>query len=150
MVNFEKFKSFISNSYWKYDVEDNAFAIMKNTKQNIIASIHSTATQWEHKFSLEITLEKALIILSGILSGTKSYGKERITIITKPISKKDVQKKVYQFNKDLSWKLEIEEFAKIINNNIKVKTGSYQDALNVMQMIDKIYLSDVEWYKKFK
>lgn len=147
---FEKFKSFISNSYWKYDVEDNAFAIMKNTKQNIIASIHSTATQWEHKFSLEITLEKALIILSGILSGTKSYGKERITIITKPISKKDVQKKVYQFNKDLSWKLEIEEFAKIINNNIKVKTGSYQDALNVMQMIDKIYLSDVEWYKKFK
>ena len=66
------------------------------------------------------------------------------------MSKKDVQKKVYQFNKDLSWKLEIEEFAKIINNNIKVKTGSYQDALNVMQMIDKIYLSDVEWYKKFK
>ena len=147
---FERFKSFISNSYWRYDVEDNAFVIMKNTKRNIIASIHSTATQWEHKFSLEITLEKALIILDGILSGTKSYGKEKITIIRKPILKKDVKKQVYQFNKDLSWKLEIEEFAKIINNNSKVKTGSYQDALNVMQMIDKIYLSDVDWYRKFK
>ena len=32
---------------------------------------------------------------------------------------------------------------------MKVKTGSYQDALNVMRMIDKIYISDLEWYKKF-
>ena len=147
---FEKFKSFISNSFWNYDVEDNAFAIMKNTKKNIIASIHSTATQWEHKFSLEITLEKALIILSGILSGTKSYGKEKIIVIPKPINNKNVKKKIYQFYKDFSWKLEIDEFAEIIINNSKVKTGSYQDALNVMKMIDKIYTSDTEWYKSLK
>lgn len=147
---FDKFKSFISNSFWRYNVEDNAFAIMKNDKNNIIASIHSTATQWEHKFSLEITLQKALIILSGILSGTKSYGKEKITIIPKPKIKEINKKKVYQFYKDHSWKLEIDEFAKIINQNMKIKTGSYQDALNVMRMIDKIYISDVAWYKKFK
>ncbi len=147
---FDKFKSFISNSYWGYNVEDNAFAIMKNDKSNIIASIHSTATQWEHKFSLEITLQKALIVLSGILSGTKSYGKEKITIISKPSINRNYKKKIYQFYKDYSWKQEIDEFAKVINNNMKVKTGSYQDALNVMRMIDKIYISDVEWYKKFK
>ena len=146
---FTKFKSFISNSYWKYDIEDNAFAIMKNKNKNIIASIHSTATQWEHKFSLEITLEQALIILSGILSGTKSYGQEKITIIPKPSIKKNQRKRIFQFYKDSSWKEEIDEFAKIINKNMKVKTGSYQDALNVMRMIDKIYISDVEWYKKF-
>ncbi len=146
---FTKFKSFISNSYWKYDIEDNAFAIMKNKNKNIIASIHSTATQWEHKFSLEITLERALIILSGILSGTKSYGQEKITIIPKPSIKKNQKKRIFQFYKDSSWKEEIDEFAKIINKNMKVETGSYQDALNVMRMIDKIYISDVEWYKKF-
>ena len=89
-------------------------------------------------------------VLSGILSGTKSYGKEKITIISKPVFNKNNKKKVYQFYKDFSWRLEIEEFAKIINYNMKVKTGSYQDALNVMRMIDKIYLSDVEWYKKFR
>ena len=147
---FNQFKSFISNSYWGYDVEDNAFAIMKSKKKNIIASIHSTATQWEHKFSLEITLEKALIVLSGILSGTKSYGKEKITIISKSFFNRKNKKKIYQFYKDFSWRLEIEEFARIINYNMKVKTGSYQDALNVMRMIDKIYLSDNEWYKKFR
>ena len=89
---FDEFKSFISNSYWGYDVEDNAFAIMKNRKKNIIASIHSTATQWEHKFSLEITLEKALIVLSGIfwyqiLWKRKDYNNYK-TIIKKKIKKK--------------------------------------------------------------
>ena len=79
---FEKFKSFISNKFWKYGVEDSAFALMKN-KQGIVASIHSTATQWKHKFNIEITLEKATIILSGILSGSKSYGKEKLIILQK-------------------------------------------------------------------
>ena len=54
---FVEFKSFISNKYWKYDVEDNAFALMRD-KKGIVASIHSTATQWQHKFNIEITLEK--------------------------------------------------------------------------------------------
>ena len=77
-----KFKSFISNKFWKYDVEDNAFSIM-NDKNGVIASIHSTATQWEHKFSIEITCEKGMLILSGILSSTKSYGKEQLILINK-------------------------------------------------------------------
>ena len=47
---------------------------MKN-KKGVIASIHSTATQWQHKFMMEIIFEKCLMVLSGILSGTKSYGK---------------------------------------------------------------------------
>ena len=73
---FNEFKSFVSNKFWKYNVEDSAFALMKNDL-GIIASIHSTATQWKHKFNIEITLEKATLILSGILSGSKSYGQEK-------------------------------------------------------------------------
>ena len=30
---FVEFKSFISNKYWKYDVEDNAFALMREIKK---------------------------------------------------------------------------------------------------------------------
>ena len=73
-----------------------------------------------------------------------------LVVIPKPINNKNVKKKIYQFYKDFSWKLEIDEFAEIIINNSKVKTGSYQDALNVMKMIDKIYTSDTEWYKSLK
>ena len=53
---------------------------MRN-KNNVLASIHSTALQWEHKFRLEISLEKGSIICNGILSGSKTYGRESITIM---------------------------------------------------------------------
>ena len=52
-------------------------------KKGVIASIHSTATQWEHKFSIEITCQYGMLILSGILSSTKSYGKEQLIILKK-------------------------------------------------------------------
>ena len=65
--------SFISNSYWHHDVEDNAYALMR-TADGVVALLHSSATQWRHRFQLDITLSRGMIILSGILSGTKSYG----------------------------------------------------------------------------
>ena len=137
---FEKYKSFISNRYWKYDVEDNAFGLMKNSK-GVIASIHSTATQWQHKFSMEISLSQATLLLHGILSGSKSYGKETITIISK---KNKIKKKIF-YSKDNSWKQEIDEFAEIILKNLKVKTGNSEQALDVMNMVYKIYKDDKSW-----
>ena len=38
-----------------------------------IASLHSTATQWQHRFRLEIILNEGMIELAGILSGSKSF-----------------------------------------------------------------------------
>jgi len=137
--DFLKFKSFISNKFWKYDLEDNAFSIMKD-KNGVIASIHSTATQWEHKFSIEITCEKGMLILSGILSSTKSYGKEQLILINK--LKKGIVKKYYTFKKDNSWKKEIEEFANLIKSKQKVQIGSSAQALKAMEVIENIYKSD--------
>ena len=79
--------------FWKKNVEDNVYSILKN-KDGIFASIHSSATLWKHKFSLDITLEKGMISLSGILSGTKSYGKEKINIIKKINNGKVIEKKI--------------------------------------------------------
>jgi len=137
--DFLKFKSFISNKFWKYDVEDNAFSIMKD-KNGVIASIHSTATQWEHKFSIEITCEKGMLILSGILSSTKSYGKEQLIQVNK--LKKGIVKKYFTFKKDNSWKKEIEEFANLIKSKQKVQIGSSAQALKAMEVIENIYKSD--------
>lgn len=137
--NFEKFKSFISNKFWKYDVEDNVFSIMRD-KEGVIASIHSTATQWEHKFSIEITCQKGMLILNGILSGTKSYGKEQLIILNK--LRNSIKKKYFTFKNDNSWRDEIQDFAKLIKNNNKVKVGSSLQALNAMEVIEKIYKSN--------
>ena len=148
---FIKYKSFISNKFWNYDVEDNAFVLMKDSK-GVIASLHSTATQWEHRFKLEITMEKALLELTGILSGTKSYGKETLSIIKrKPNKKNDInKKKVYYFSKDDSWKNEVDKFSKIIINNKKVSSGNSLEALKVMDTLSKIYYADNEWSAKIR
>ena len=149
--DFNFYKSFISNKFWNYDIEDNAFALMKDNK-GVIASLHSTATQWEHRFRLEITLEKALLELTGILSGTKSYGKERLSIIRRKKNSGNGarEKKIYSFSKDDSWKKEVDQFSRIIINNQKVINGNSFEALKVMKMVENIYSSDKTWIKRFK
>ena len=72
---FIKVHSFVKNSFWNHDVEDNAYTIMES-KKGIIGMLHSTATEWRHKFRLEITLEKAQLELSGILSGQRAMVKK--------------------------------------------------------------------------
>ena len=76
---FEQVHSIVSNDFWKHDVEDNAYALMR-TEAGVVAMLDSSATQWRHRFNLDITLEKGSLILSGILSGSKSYGAEMLTI----------------------------------------------------------------------
>ena len=103
--------SFVDNSYWKHDIEDNAFILMRN-KKGQVASLHSTATQWQHRFRLEIILEEALIELSGILSGSKSYGSEtlKITERTHGDGSGSQEHKEFTFLQDNSWKEEVDEF----------------------------------------
>ena len=144
--NFHEFKSFISNKFWNYDVEDNAFALMRD-KKGVIASIHSTATQWQHQFRIEIALKYALLELKGILSGSKSYGRESLNLIPrlKKSPKGSKNNKKFLFAKDVSWKEEIDEFANIIVKKLPVKTGNINDALLVMQMVQDIYRADSKW-----
>jgi len=143
---FKEIKSLVNNNYWKYKVEDNAYVIMRSHK-NVVAMVHSTATQWQHQFRIEITLEKALINLSGILSGSKTYGNERIEIQPKFLKNKN--NKIIKFQKDFSWEREIKEYISCVRNNKKIYNGNIYDAIAVMKMIDTIYKSDNKWRRKF-
>ena len=77
---FTEVYSFISNSRWGHNVEDNAYAMMR-TSDGIVCMLNSSATQWRHQFYLDINLERGSLILGGILSGTKSYGAETLTVV---------------------------------------------------------------------
>ena len=143
-------KSFISNDYWKHDVEDNAYALLKD-KSGRIAMLNSTATQWQHKFSLDISLTQGYIELSGILSGSKSYGEEKI-IIGKRDEESDngqMESTTLKFLQDNSWKDEIFEFADAIINDKKIESGSSLDALETMKLVFNIYYSDEVWRMKY-
>ena len=72
---YNEVKSFIGRSFWAVDVEDNVFAILRNSHPGQTAMIHSSATQWRHKFLLEIYMEKGYLEIDGILSSTHTYGR---------------------------------------------------------------------------
>jgi len=141
--DFELVKSFLSNSFWNFDVEDNAYVILMNKKgQN--AFFHSSATMWKHTFRIDITLENGYIIVEGLLSKTGSYGREKIIIGRREFEDQteavgNPSEEVTYFDKDLSWDLEVSEFVKCIDENIPVGNSNSEDALRVMEIIEKAY-----------
>ena len=148
--DFVEIHSYVNNDYWGYDVEDNAYALMK-TSNGIIGFIHSSATQWRHRFNLDINLEHGSIILGGILSGSKSYGAETLKIIKNnpTVDNGDPMEYTTRYNTDTSWEDEINLFTDCIINNHKISSGSSYDALKTMEHVFKIYYADPVWRNKY-
>jgi len=139
--DFDEVHAFVSNLYWKLDVEDNVFATLRN-KQGVVASLHSTMTQWRHLFSLEIFLERGSIIINGLLTPSGSYGAEAMTITknrSAPPAATWTEEEDLVFEVDNSWRYEIEHFFHGIEHDAPVEVGSSRDALKLMRLMDRIY-----------
>lgn len=140
--NFDTIKAEISNQYWHSEIEDNVFAIFKDSKSGITASLHTTMTQWRHLFSLEVFMEKGYMVLNGLLTSTKSYGEESLVIAKNrsgapAATWKDEVKTRYLTNN--SWRREMQYFFKAIINKTNIEIGNSHDALKLMRIIDDIY-----------
>ncbi|KRP17024.1 MAG: oxidoreductase [SAR86 cluster bacterium BACL1 MAG-121001-bin56] len=148
--NFTQVFSFIDNAFWNFDVEDNAYVLMKSPA-GIVAQLHSSATQWRHIFNLEITLERGSLILGGLLTGSKSYGDETLTVITSDLSKDHgtPRESTSKYNEDVSWDNEIKYFAKSLADNTSIERGGIDDALETMKLIEAIYKADPAWKEKY-
>lgn len=143
---FSQVYSFISNGHWHYDVEDNAYALMRSS-DGVVAMLNSSATQWRHRFHLEVNLERGGLILGGIISGTKSYGAETLTVVrADPDNDEgDPKEQLTRYNKDPSWDEEVAAFATAIRDDAPVRGGNSLEALRTMQLVFKIYFSDPVW-----
>ena len=148
--DFTEVHSFISNSHWGYDVEDNAYALMR-TADGVVGMLNSSATQWRHRFHLDINLERGSLILGGILSGTKSYGAETLAVVqADPDNDRgDPKEIITHYNRDPSWDKEIVAFADTILKDKPVQSGTSEDALRTMQLVFKIYHADPVWRKTY-
>ena len=146
---FTDVHSFIANNVWNHDVEDNAYALLR-TKDGKVAMLHSSASQWRHRFGLEITLTKGALTMAGILSGSKSYGDETLTIArTTGDDRGDPEEEVRHYDDDLSWADEVAEFADAVLQDSPIKNGSSEDALNTMKLVYQIYCADPDWKNKW-
>lgn len=140
---FNKINSYITTAYWNIKVEDNAFILMQS-ENKVIASMHSSATQWRHKFLLEMCFEEGYLNLDGILSGTRSYAPEKLVIgrrefedVTFAMGKP--KESIVSFENDHSWNLEIEEFINAINGNGEILHGTLQDAFETLSLVQRVY-----------
>ena len=146
---FVQVHSFISNRHWGHDVEDNAYAMMI-TADKKVAMIHSSATQWRHRFQLDITLSKGAISLSGILTNSRSYGAEKIKIVYAGENDGgDPREQITRYNTDHSWSDEINQFVNTIEHDLPIASGSSEEALKTMELVYKIYQSDTDWSEKY-
>jgi len=144
--SFDSVKADVSSHYWNLDIEDNVFAIYKNAKTGISASLHSTMTQWRHLFSLEVFLEKGYLVLNGLKTSSGTYGDEVLSIAknrtTAPAATWEDEERL-TFETNNSWESEINYFIDAIENDSPIQTGNSNDALSVMKLIDKTYENGV-------
>jgi len=139
---FDNVQAVISNLYWKLDVEDNVFANLQNSSTGIVASLHSTMTQWRHLFSLEIFLEKGYMVLNGLKTSSNTYGEEVLTIAKNrsgaPAATWEDEERI-TYHTDHSWISEVNEYFRAIKENRKPAVGNSDDALLLMKTLDMIY-----------
>jgi predicted dehydrogenase len=141
---FECISSQIFTSFWDIECEDNAFLTLKANKYDIFATLHSSATQWKHKFLLEMTFENGYVNLDGILSSTRSYapetmvvGHRRLENISFAMGKPQELIKYYEYDK--SWDFELDEFISAVNGVARVVNGTSKDAYEIMKITDHVY-----------
>lgn len=143
--DFVEVKSMVSTAYWNIDVEDNAFALMRDTKGRV-AMLHSSSTQWKHRFTLEVYLSEGYICVNGILSSTRSYGEESVSVARKQLGTGAAQGKpreeILYFDADPSWELEVAGFLDNVLNDTPVQSGTSEQALKAMQLVYAIYQND--------
>lgn len=135
--------SLVTTAFWDIECEDNAMMLMQGAKGELV-SLHSSATQWRHKFNLEIICERGYLVLDGILSQTLSYAPEKLIIgyrehediytgMGKP------RETIYEFGKDDSWAMEVEEFFGAIRSDKPIKQGTFEQAEAVMKILSDVY-----------
>jgi len=143
---FDEVHAMVSNLYWQTEgIEDNVFAVLRNTQSGMCAQLHSTMTQWRHLFSLEIFLEKGYMVLNGLKTNSGTYGDEILTIArnrSKAPAATWKEEERLEFTHNSSWMIEAKEFVAAVKNPQRRTHGTVCDALEVMKLIDTIYAND--------
>jgi predicted dehydrogenase len=148
--DLEVHSALATNYFWKQNLEDNVFVNLKSKSKNIVASLHSTMTQWRHLFSLEIFLEKGYITLNGLITSSMSYGKETLTVaknrtIAPRASWNDEES--ITFDEDDFWQSEVDYFMSNVSKNTNIDFCNSTDAYRVIRLIEDAYLKGKEFIK---
>jgi predicted dehydrogenase len=140
---FDEVQAMVSSLYWNQPgIEDNVFANFRNSRTGVVASLHSTMTQWRHLFSLEVFMECGYMVLNGLKTSSNSYGTEQLSIAMNrskapAATWEDEERLTYET--DTSWDTEMRMFFDAVEKNAPIISGNSTQALEVMRLVDRIY-----------
>lgn len=133
-----KAQGFISDTFWKKGVEDNAFVLIQG-ENKAIASIHASLTQWKPLHNFEIYGDKGYLWIEGL--GMKYGGSEKLIIGKRADDVTDeVKEKMIVCNPiaDDSLALELAEFISAIRGG-RPPIPSPSDAYETLKIVEKVY-----------
>lgn len=121
--------------FWKMEVEDNAFALLRTFSGQILM-MQASWTQWKNKFIFEIFGDKGYLLIDG-LGG--SYGPETLIV---GLKKENVpEEKRFSFpDPDLALSLEWQDFISAIKQK-KEPRGSGWDGFMANFIVETLYES---------
>lgn len=133
-------KSIVANQRWDgIDTEDNAFVLFRSVG-GVMASFHSSLTQYKHIFSLEMGLESGLIEINGVLSSTRSYGKERLIVHHSWEDNFCREETITYASKDYyTIAAETDDFIGKILSKEPVDYSTIDDAIKVMSLVERVF-----------
>ncbi len=141
--DFDDVQAMVSNLFWNIPgIEDNVFANLRCSRTGVVASLHSTMTQWRHLFSLEIFLSRGHVVLNGLKTSSNSYGDEVLTLEKNRFATGAVaweEPEAHTFHVDTSWSSEIDHFFDAVQCSTPIREGRSEDAMAVMRLIERIY-----------
>jgi predicted dehydrogenase len=132
---FAEIGGFAHTYFWKMPVDDNAFLLLK-TREQKVAFLHVSCTEWKNLFSLEVYGRNAKLHIEG-LGG--SYGLERLTYYRMLPQMGPPETTNWEYpGADESWQVEFAEFLEDIRLN-RTPAAGLVDARAALAIVEKIY-----------
>lgn len=126
--------SFVTTSFWKMKVDDNAVLTLANKKS--WATFHVSCSEWKNTFSLELYGKTGKVLIQG-LGG--SYGKETLTYYKMLPQMGPPEMETFEFEQpDQSWFLDLENLTNHLSQK-KPLWGDLDSAIYAMEQVRKAY-----------
>ncbi len=121
--------------FWKIELDDNAFALVRNAA--VTASFHVSTTNWKNIFSFEVFGDTGFLAVEG---KGGSYGEETLTVGKRlpQFGVPTIEK--FSFSGDTSWDEEWRGFVGAITGE-RVHNASDADGLAANRIVEAIYES---------
>jgi predicted dehydrogenase len=133
--DFQQVTGFTSTSYFDIaPLEDNGFALLRSDS-GVIASIHSSLTQWKNLFSFEVFGSEGYFRVEGLGGG---YGNEKLVIGRRDFTAPFTEEILEYRGEDRSWSEEWTEFMTAIREH-REPLGNGVDGLEALRLVNAVY-----------